>query len=75
MRTFFICILVSGYGPATLYLEIVECEALIAAVLDDDSRAAARDAVRDIAQDQADAAQSAARLNQRNTSHHFFKGE
>ena len=60
--------------PTSLYLEILESRSLIDAMLDDDtSFAPARDAVRDIAREHADAAQSAARRNQRNTSNHYEK--
>jgi len=49
--------------PAATIVNYIEMKS----VLDDDDYAAARDAVRDIARAEADAARSAARLNQRST--------
>lgn len=57
----------ADFDPANLYFEILESRSLIDAMLDDDTSFAARDAVRDMARD-TDAARSAARLNQRDTS-------
>ena len=53
--------------PAAVIVNYLEMKAVLDAVLDDDDCAAARDAVRDIARELADAARSAAHLNQRET--------
>ena len=55
-----------GLDPAAKIVNYIEMKSVLDAVLDDDDCAAARDAVRDIAQELSDA-RSAARLNQRDT--------
>ena len=52
--------------PAATIVNYIEMKFVLDAVLDDDDCVAARDAVRDIAQELSDA-RSAARLNQRDT--------
>lgn len=52
--------------PAAIIINYIEMRDVLNAVLDDDDCAAARDAVRDIAQELSDV-RSAARLNQRDT--------